>query len=347
MKKSTSFLAFFSALIASAFTGITCGLILFFHPDISQGLLLLITLMVFFASSIFCIHYAMDIYLSARVKQIYKTIFKAKKEDIDSLIKQKGVDKLGDLNKDVQDRLEKSREEVKHLKKLEQYRRDFIGNVSHELKTPIFNIQGYVLTLLDGGLEDPNINRKYLLRTEKSIDRLINIVNDLETINKVESDIIQLKQTRFDIVVLIKEVFEIIEAKAKKQGISLTLKHPANKPMFVHADMEKIRQVLTNLLVNSINYGKENGKTCISFFDVDDSVLIEVTDNGIGIKDEDLPRVFERFYRTDISRSISVSGTGLGLAIVKHLLDAHNQTINVRSEFGQGSTFSFMLPKGK
>lgn len=234
--------------------------------------------------------------------------------------------------------------EIERLHKLEVYRKEFLGNVSHELKTPIFNIQGYVLTLLDGGLEDPSINRNYLERAEKSIDRMITIVDDLEAISQLETGELQIEQERFDISVLAKDVADAQEMKATAKGIILTLPDDS-KPIFVYADRFRIRQVLVNLIVNSVKYGKEYGETKIRFYDVGDNIMVEVADNGIGIEKEHLPRLFERFYRVDKSRSREQGGTGLGLAIVKHIIEAHNQTINVMSTEGAGTVFSFTLKK--
>jgi two-component system, OmpR family, phosphate regulon sensor histidine kinase PhoR len=232
------------------------------------------------------------------------------------------------------------------LKKMETFRRDFLGNVSHELKTPIFNIQGYVLTLLDGGLEDKTINREYLLRTEKSIDRMITIVEDLETISKLESGAEKLKIIKFDLLQMTKDVMEFLEMKAKQKNIQISFAANYEKPVFVAADRQQINQVMINLIDNSLKYGNENGKTKISFFDMDENILVEITDDGIGIEKQDVPRIFERFYRTDKSRSREQGGSGLGLAIVKHIIEAHKQTINVRSAIGAGSTFAFTLKKG-
>ncbi len=234
--------------------------------------------------------------------------------------------------------------EIERLKKLEVYRKEFLGNVSHELKTPIFNIQGYVLTLLDGGLEDPSINRNYLERAERSIDRMITIVDDLEAISQLETGELQIEPERFDISILAKDVADAQEMKATAKGIILTIPEES-KPMFVHADRFRIRQVLVNLIVNSVKYGKEYGETKIRFYDAGDNVMVEVADNGIGIEKEHLPRLFERFYRVDKSRSRDQGGTGLGLAIVKHIIEAHNQTITVMSTEGAGTVFSFTLKK--
>ena len=226
-------------------------------------------------------------------------------------------------------------------------KRQLTQNVAHELKTPIFNIQGYISTLLDGGLEDELINRKYLERAEKSIDRLINIVNDLDTISKLESNMNQLKMERFDIVALAREIAEQAEMEADRKGIRISVKGAENlpSPFWVLADKHYIGQVLVNLTINSIHYGREGGATRIRFRDMLDRILVEVEDNGQGIGKEDLPRVFERFYRTDKGRSREQGGTGLGLAIVKHIVEAHGERITVRSELGAGSTFSFTLKK--
>ena len=237
--------------------------------------------------------------------------------------------------------------EIERLKQSEAFRKQYLGNVAHELKTPIFNIQGYISTLLDGGLEDELINRKYLERAEKSIDRLINIVNDLDTISKLENDMNRLKMETFDIVALTKEIAEQLEMKAAERKIKLSVKGADSLPsqFNVTADKHFVGQVLVNLIANSINYGKEGGSTRIKFRDMADKVLIEVEDTGVGISKEDMPRIFERFYRVDKGRSREQGGTGLGLAIVKHIVEAHGERITVRSELGSGTTFAFPLKK--
>lgn len=243
---------------------------------------------------------------------------------------------------------DQNQKEIARLKENEKYRKEFVGNVSHEIKTPIFNIQGYISTLLDGGMSDPAMMRRYLERTEKSIDRLINITNDLEAISKLESGVLNLNYERFDIVALTRDIVDTIEFEATKKSInvvvgsSYTVPYP---PVWVKADRYYIEQVLINLIINSIRYGNEGGETFIKFIDLFDKVLVEVRDNGRGIAKEDIPRVFERFYRTDKGRSREQGGTGLGLSIVKHVLEAHGETINLRSELGKGSTFSFTLSK--
>jgi two-component system phosphate regulon sensor histidine kinase PhoR len=202
-----------------------------------------------------------------------------------------------------------------------------------------------VLTLLDGGIDDPSINKEYLHRTEKSINRMINIVDDLEKISLLESGQLKPEYTNFDIVALSKEVFEILEPRAKEKNTRLEFGESYEKAIYVYADHEKIRQAMTNLVDNSIKYGRKDGKTKISFFDMDDHLLIEVTDNGVGVDQSDIPRLFERFYRTDKARSREHGGSGLGLAIVKHIIEAHDETIQVRSSPGVGTTFGFTLKK--
>ena len=252
---------------------------------------------------------------------------------------------VDNLNMEILAWADDRKNEIERLKKLEVYRKEFLGNVSHELKTPIFNIQGYVLTLLDGGLEDPSINKNYLIRAEKSVDRMITIIDDLEAISQLETGELQLETERFDIAILMKEVVDAQEMQASEKGIVFTMPEKS-KPVFVFGDRNRIRQVIVNLIVNSVKYGKENGETKIRFYDAGDTVSIEISDNGIGIAKEHLPRLFERFYRVDKSRSREQGGTGLGLAIVKHIIEAHNQTINVMSTEGVGTVFSFSLKKG-
>ena len=237
------------------------------------------------------------------------------------------------------------KDEIEQLKKSDSYRREFVGNVSHELKTPIFNIQGYILTLLDGGIDDPAINKEYLFRAEKNITRMVAIVEDLEVISQLESGELKLNFENFDIVALTLEVIESLEIKAKKKSIKLFIAENYEHSINVEADRERIRQVMVNLMDNSIKYNNENGTTKISFFDMDENILIEVTDNGIGIDVQHIYRIFERFYRVDKSRSREQGGSGLGLAIVKHIIEAHNQAINVRSTVGVGTTFAFTLKK--
>lgn len=307
-------------------------------------LIISITICGYFIFSYIIYRYTFEKYILKQINLIYKTIFQGKKNS-DKLF-DKNVDLIAEVNNQVQEWTNDKSKEIEDLKKLENYRKEFLGNVSHELKTPIFNIQGYVLTLLDGGLEDPSINKKYLQRTEKSIERLINIVKDLESISKLETGELELEYSRFNIISLVKEIFESLEIKANGKNIKLHLDKSYDKGVFVNADKLRITQVLSNLIFNSINYGNENGVSKISFHEVDDKILVEVSDNGIGIEPNELPRIFERFYRVDKSRSRDSGGTGLGLAIVKHIIDGHNQTINVASQPNKGTTFSFTLSRG-
>ena len=301
-----------------------------------------------FILTYFIAAFAVERFIYDKIKVIYKLIHsqKVKKEDKTKPSVDLDRDIISEVDSEVAEWANERDKEIEYLRNLENYRKEFVGNVSHELKTPIFNIQGYVLTLLDGGLEDPTINRNYLQRADASIERMINIVQDLESISQFESGQLILDIERTDIVRLANEVIGALELKAKKKGIKLILKEEYD-PIFVMADGDRIKQLFTNLIENSIKYGKPNGRTKISFFDMDENILVEVTDDGIGIEEKHLPRLFERFYRVDKSRSREAGGTGLGLSIVKHIVEAHNQTITVRSTPGVGSTFGFTLKKAK
>ncbi len=254
-------------------------------------------------------------------------------------------DIIGNVSKEVTEWEKNRTDEIAELKKMEVFRKEFLGNVSHELKTPIFSIQGYLHTLLEGGLDDPEVNVNYLNRAAAAVERLCLIVDDLEAISKLESGEMVLDQRTFDLRELVRDVFDSLELRANERKIRLGLKEGSERPVFVYADKERIRQVLVNLVVNSIKYGKDNGSTLIGFYDMDEHILVEVTDNGIGIDPIHLPRLFERFYRVDKSRSREQGGTGLGLSIVKHILEAHKQGIKVRSTYGIGTTFTFTLLK--
>ena len=236
--------------------------------------------------------------------------------------------------------------EILRLKEQEQFRKEFIGNIAHELKTPVFSIQGYILTLLDGGLEDEKINRAFLERASKATDRMTTILNDLDQLTRMEVDEVRVDISNFDIKELVDEVFEELEMKAKKKGIKLKFSKHFDA-VIVAADKNKIGQVLTNIIGNSIAYGSEKGETVVRFYTLEDIITIEVSDNGPGIDEEHIPRLFERFYRVEKSRNRNEGGSGLGLAIVKKIIQAHGQTINVRSTPGVGSTFTFSLDKGK
>ena len=237
-------------------------------------------------------------------------------------------------------------EEINILKDQENYRREFLGNVSHELKTPLFTIQGYILTLIEGALKDKKVRGKYLRRSAKGVDRLISIVKDLDLITQFESGIKTVDKTDFNIYELIENVYDLMEFESEKNNTKLLVYNENNTPVIVNADKERILQVLTNLVVNSIKYGKEGGYTKVKVEEYDkDSIIVRVKDNGEGIEDEHLPRLFERFYRIDKNRSRKKGGSGLGLSIVKHIIEAHQEQIFVESKIGQGTEFSFTLQK--
>jgi two-component system phosphate regulon sensor histidine kinase PhoR len=300
---------------------------------------------ILFLSSYLIVHKLFLDFVEKRINPIYKTIHsvtlsqKKLRKKIDS------QDISEELDGEVKTWATNQSNEIRQLREMELYRKDFLGNVSHELKTPIFNIQGYILTLLDGGIDDSNVNTLYLKRAEKSTNRLISIVDDLGSISRLESGEFKLQINDFNIVKLVEEVFENHEMLAKKFKVKLEFDASYNKAVKVKADRKRIAEALNNLIMNSINYGKPNGKTKVGFTDTGKSILVDISDNGIGISEEDLPRVFERFYRVDKSRSRDYGGTGLGLAIVKHVIQAHKQTINVRSAEGKGTSFVFSLDK--
>ncbi len=318
--------------------------LIYFKFSISA--LLLIDAILFF-TVYFLLRYTVEKFIYNKIRLIYKTIYNLKRHKGEKLDKREdSVNTIESVNQEVLEWGEKKKLEIEELKRTEVYRREFLGNIYHELKNPIFNIQGYILTLLDGGLEDKTINREYLLRTEKSINRMIAIVDDLETISNLETSQVNMKLSRFDIVDLTKDAFDFLELKAKKKKKTLIISDEHDSPIYIHADKKWIRQVMVNLIDNSIKYGRpKSGKTIVSFFDMDENILIEVTDDGQGVNTDDIPRLFERFFRTSSARSRDKVGTGLGLSIVKHIIESHDQTINVRSREGVGTTFAFTLKK--
>ena len=284
-------------------------------------------------------------FVERNIRPIFKTVENytmSRKKLRDAIDKGEVV---SDLDHEVKLWADNRTEEIKKLKELEKYRKDFLGNVSHELKTPIFNIQGYILTLLDGGMEDTSVNKLYLKRAEKSINRLINILEDLDSIARLESGEFKLKMDTFNLVRLTEEVIDDHEMQARQRNIKIGFDGNYSKPIKVKADRKRIAEVLSNLINNSIKYGKDGGKTTIGFIDSGENILVDISDNGIGIEERDLPRIFERFFRVDKSRSRESGGTGLGLSIVKHTIQAHKQTITVRSKVDVGTTFIFSLEK--
>ena len=281
-------------------------------------------------------------FLYSKLKEISKDILPEKN------ISQTVTTNMEELVSEIKDYDSKRKSEFSEMKKLESFRREFIGNLAHEIKTPLFTSQSYILTLLDGALKDENVNIKYLKTASKAIDRLNLIVKDLDLITKIESGESILNKNKFDIINLTENVFEMLEFTAKKKKIKLTVNKDKGLETKVNADKEKIEQVLTNLIDNSIKYGKDNGTTEIVIQSLnEDKIIVRVTDNGVGFKKENYTRIFERFFKVDRSGSRSAGGSGLGLAIVKHIIDAHDEKIYVESEFGVGSEFSFTLEKSK
>jgi len=301
-----------------------------------------------FSFTYYLTKYILQVFIFEKIKVIYKIIQSLKLTRSEKKAWRSGLgdDMINQVSRDVIDWAEDKKAEIDQLHKAEVYRREFLANVAHEIKTPIANMQGYISTLLGGGLEDQKINREFLVKTEKNIDRLIELVNDLDIISSLESGEVHMEKTRFDINALAREIFEFLEDNARAANIKFIFGNEDSSPVWVYADRDRIRQVLVNLLENSVKYGRDAGRTKVSFYDMDENYLIEVSDNGIGIEEQHIPRLFERFYRVDKHRSRVEGGTGLGLAIVKHIIEAHGQTINVRSSPKIGSTFSFTLKKG-
>ncbi len=334
------------ALTSSAISAIVL-VILFFSDRELSVLPIIFGILTIFIVIYIAVYYTLNNFIFEKINPIYKTIHNKNipEKELRKDLEEKDV--VREVNDEVIKWAKNKTQEIAHLKQMAKYRKEFLGNVSHELKTPIFTIQGYVLTLQDGAIEDPEINYKYLKKAEKSINRMISIVEDLEAITKLETGELQLTIETFDIVELFREVIDSQELKAKEKGTNLTFDSKYDKPIKVQADKERIYQVATNLIVNSINYGRQNGKTVVSFIPMGDHILTEITDDGIGIAEKDIPRIFERFYRVDKSRSREQGGTGLGLAIVKHIIEAHGQTINVRSTEGKGTSFAFTLKEAE
>lgn len=334
------------ALISSA---LVSGLILLASYILSFDLLDSIWLtLISLVSSFSVFYFLLDRFIYRKIKLIYKTIYNQKlhKYSNPTKISPFNADPISEVQDEVVNWAKSNLAEIEQLKKQETYRREFLGNVSHELKTPIFNIQGYIHTLLDGALKDDNVNEKFLIKASDNVERLAELVGELTSITNLESGELKLQPTKFDIHALTKEVNDNLELKAKERKVKITFKEGCNRPFGVFADKKKIRQVLTNLIENAIKYGKNGGQILIGFYDMDELLLIEISDNGNGIEESHLPRLFERFYRVDKSRSRDAGGSGLGLAIVKHIIEAHDQVINVRSAVGVGTTFGFTLKKG-
>ena len=309
-----------------------------------RGLHVLFFVIVCYLISFSVIQYRVQNFIYKRVKQIYNDL---KLLESTSYRKKRITTDMATLKQEI-DRFARDKKlEIETLIVREEYRKEFLGNVSHELKTPLFTVQGYLETLIDGAANNEKLREKYLDRTNKGVERLIYIVKDLDMITKLEVGDVSIETQTFNIIELIKSVFDLLEMKASKKKITLTFDRQYTKPILVNADQEKIQQVLTNLVVNSIKYGKEKGTTEISVENlIKNKVIIRVTDNGEGIEKENIPRLFERFFRVDKSGSRKEGGSGLGLAIVKHIIEAHDENIYIESQFGIGSEFSFTLEKG-
>ncbi len=298
-----------------------------------------------FALSMAVTYATIERFVYQKVRIIYKNIhrFKSTKERAKDL--RMNEDVMEKVQQDVMDWAQERVQEISQLKEQENFRKEFIGNLAHELKTPVFNIQGYILTLLEGALEDPDHNRKFLIKAAKNVDRMAGLIDDLDVITKIEGGSLELELRQFNLTSLVVDVMDQLEQRAKRAGIEVEFVDENRRNVEVIGDAPKIEQVVTNLISNSLRYGKEGGKTEVRFYDMDEQMLVEVADDGIGMSEEHLPRIFERFYRVDKSRSRNAGGSGLGLSIVKHIIEAHGQTISVRSTQGKGSTFAFTLQK--
>lgn len=332
--------AFYITLFSLGFLGI---LLFFFHQ--LNYLLIAVFTVSMYVFSFFVIQYRVERFIYRRVKKIYDDVSLL---DSTTFRSQPITTDMATLTREVKKFATDKKLEIETLKVREEYRREFLGNVSHELKTPLFTVQGYISTLLDGAANDKTLRKKYLERAEKGVERLIYIVKDLDMITKLETGDLNLEYADFDIVEMIKNVFDLLEMRATKKQITLTFDTKYAKPILVHADEDKIQQVVTNLVMNSIKYGREGGTTEVSIENlVKNKVIVRITDNGEGIQKHNIPRLFERFFRVDKSGARSEGGSGLGLAIVKHIIEGHNEKIYVESQFGVGSEFSFTLEKKK
>lgn len=314
----------------------------FFFKQISLWFILF-TSVCFYIFSFLIIQFRVELFIYKRVKRIYDEVTLL---DVNDLKKKSITSDMETLSKEVKKFAEDKRLEIEMLQIREEYRREFLGNVAHELKTPLFTVQGYILTLLEGAIKDKSIRNKYLKRANKGVERLIDIVKDLDMISKLETGDLNPVFEKFNIIELIENVLELLEMKAKKRNITLNFDKTYDIPVFVRADIKRIEQVLINLIENSIKYGKVNGKTIVSMGNYhNDKLIIKITDNGEGIKEANISRLFERFYRVDQSRSRDQGGSGLGLSIVKHIIETHNEQVFAESTYGKGSTFSFTLEK--
>ena len=304
-----------------------------------------ISVIMFFTISFFIIQHRSEHFIYRRLRKIYNEVSILNADDIKRRPTTTDIDKL---SKSMQQFVEGKRLEIKSLTEIDSFRRDFLGNLAHELKTPLFTVQGYILTLMEGAINDKQIRMKYLDRANKGVERLVAVIKDLDMIAKLENDGMKLDIEVFNILELVKNVFDLLEMKAKKRNITLQFDKIYEFPVFIKGDIEKIEQVLINLIVNSIKYGNPNGTTIVGVENYSDKkFIIKVIDNGEGIKKEHISRLFERFYRVDQSRSREQGGSGLGLSIVKHIVEAHAENILIKSIYKEGSEFSFTLEKAR
>ena len=342
--KKTYKFAVKSALYISLFSTAFLAVLLHYFLTLNWNFVVMFSIALFIFS-FFVLQYRVERFIYRRVKKIYDDVSLLES----SSFRNKSITTdMATLTREVEKFARDKKIEIETLKIREEYRREFLGNVSHELKTPLFTVQGYILTLLDGAMNDKVLRKKYLQRAEKGVERLIYIVQDLDMITKMEVGDLNLNFTRFNIIEVIQNVFDLLEMKADQKGIMLMFDMKYIKPIMVYGDQEKIQQVVTNLVVNSIKYGKENGTTEVGIEDlVNNKVIVRVKDNGEGIEKKNISRLFERFFRVDKSGARTEGGSGLGLAIVKHIIEAHDEKIYVESAFGEGSEFSFTLEKTK
>ena len=344
LKKTYSF-----SLLSSVYLTITIlfisALIYFLLPEDKKLLSILVFLPTIFILSFLIIQYRTERFIYDRIKKIYDEVSILNE---DEFIRASTTTDIDSLSNSVKNYVQGKRIEIKNLTERDSFRKDFLGNVSHELKTPLFTVQGYILTLIEGGINDKMIRDKYLERANKGVDRLVAIVKDLDMIAKLETEGLKMNYEVFNIIDLIQNVFDLFEMKAKKRNITLQFDKVYDYPVFVNGDKERIEQVLINLVVNSVKYGKTNGITTVGIEPyTEHQFIIKVIDNGEGIEQEHIPRLFERFYRVDQSRSREQGGSGLGLSIVKHIIEAHNETMLINSTFKEGSEFSFTMKKVK
>lgn len=341
LKRSYRF-ALRSSLLITLFCTLVAFLTMYYY-DYSNWPLLFGVSAIIFIGSFTILQVRIEKFIYRRIKQIYDDVALLESS---SLTSDPVTTDMKTLTEEIEKFAADKKIEIDTLKIREAYRKDFLGNVSHELKTPLFTVQGYIETLLDGALNDKNVRKKYLQRANKGVERLIYIVKDLDLITKLEVGDLNLEEEDFDIIELIQSVFDLLEMKASKKKLVLTFDMEYDRPIYVHADREKIQQVLMNLLVNSIKYGNKDGTTEVSVENlIKNKVIVRVTDNGEGIDEQHVPRLFERFFRVDQSGNRKEGGSGLGLAIVKHIIEAHGEKIYVESVLGAGSEFSFTLEK--